>query len=243
MKETFTKAGRHIDQISADKVLLTKEQDKINEYRKSLDMNNLENRQAEFIYDFMINTGLREGELVTFRLKDCPLYQGTEVILVHRGKGNRDRTIHISPRLCKKLQDYIEEVRPKTKPRWVKKEDIKSYVFYDFDRKSFVRICKVKKKVKNKKTGEIKEIIKQQIRAKYSLYKMIREIGTEAGLTKRLHPHMLRHTYATNAIRENKISTRMLMAEMGHANIEMTERYINAASIEMPGLGEALDNG
>jgi integrase/recombinase XerD len=219
----ITKAGRHVDQIGWDKVLTQQEQQQVRDYLDSMDETDPQNRQIKLIYELMIKTGLRMGELAMLRLRDCPAYLGVEAISVWRGKGNKDRTIPISSRLRKELQLYIDDIRPKTMPRWARK-DIGRPVFYNFKGRPYLHV--------SEKTREI--------RGSTTLYRMIKTIGQDTGLAKQMHPHMLRHTFAVNALR-NGVDIYMLMALMGHTSILMTARYLHLAGVQMKGLGEVLD--
>jgi site-specific recombinase XerD len=227
----ITKAGRHVDQIGWDKVLTQKEQQQVRKYLDSLDETDPQNWQMKMIYELMIKTGLRVGELAALRLKDCPAYLGVNAIFVFRGKGNKDRTIPISKQLCEELRAYIDEVRPKTLQRWARKGS-GTPVFCTFKKTLFVQVCKIK----DKKTDEI---IEQHIRASSTLYRMITCIGQQAGITKTLHPHMLRHTFAVNALMKG-VNIYTLMTLMGHTSITTTTCYLHLAAMQMDELGEVL---
>jgi integrase/recombinase XerD len=186
---------------------------------------------VKFIYEFLLKTGLREGELAMLRLRDCPDYLGGDVIEVYRGKGNKDRTLPISKRMRDEINSYVREVRPKTKPRWVG-SDVNGKVLYNFTKKSFVQISSSKDE-----KGEPK----QQIRASSTLYRLIKNIGAKAGITKRVYPHMLRHTFAVNTLRKG-VNIYVLMHLLGHSDIRMTQRYLHLAEMMNAGLAEVLDN-
>ena len=54
--------------------------------------------------------------------------------------------------------------------------------------------------------------------------KDLRYAAQLAGVTKRVHPHLFRHSFATRAL-EAGIPTRMVQEMLGHADIETTEVY------------------
>lgn len=55
-------------------------------------------------------------------------------------------------------------------------------------------------------------------------YDMVRKAGSRAGLIKPLHPHALRHSFATHLLRSGA-NLRVLQALLGHATLQATSRY------------------
>ncbi len=55
-------------------------------------------------------------------------------------------------------------------------------------------------------------------------YDIVRKAGARAGLLKPLHPHALRHSYATHLLRSGA-NLRVLQALLGHATLQATSRY------------------
>jgi len=58
---------------------------------------------------------------------------------------------------------------------------------------------------------------------------MIRELGWKVGI--RLHPHLLRHTFAISFLR-NGANTFECQYALGHSSLEMTRRYCQALSFD-----------
>lgn len=55
-------------------------------------------------------------------------------------------------------------------------------------------------------------------------YNIVRKAGARTGLIKPLHPHALRHSYATHLLRSGA-NLRVLQALLGHATLQATSRY------------------
>ncbi len=73
-----------------------------------------------------------------------------------------------------------------------------------------------------------------------ALRKLFKRIGIQAGLVKALHPHMLRHTFAVNALRRGA-DIYLLQQIMGHSDLKITAGYLHLISEHLLGLGEQLD--
>jgi integrase len=61
----------------------------------------------------------------------------------------------------------------------------------------------------------------------------LREVSTAAGITGRIVPHQLRHTYATEMLRAG-VDLPALMKLLGHASPEMTMVYLDIALTDLP---------
>lgn len=63
------------------------------------------------------------------------------------------------------------------------------------------------------------------------LQKLIRRVAVRAGITQKVCPHVLRHTFAVNCLR-NGLSTRYIQEIMGHDHLSTTEIYLNVSPEE-----------
>lgn len=234
--------SRRKDQIGWSKVLTAKEQQLFWTYLhgespskitgEPIDLESVATIRFQLISDLLFRTGLRETELAQLRVCDTPLVLGTNVIEVYRGKNNKDRTIQISQRLADSLGEYVKQFRPKTMPRHIRRSDITRPVFYSQGRRPYLQ----KVRVVSKGTGEITT----RLRTSVSLYRKFRITGRHAGIAKRVFPHMLRHTFAVNALL-NGVDIYLLQQLMGHSDITITARYLHIVNAQLAGLGEKLD--
>lgn len=233
---------RRKDQIGWSKVLTPGEQKNFWAYlrgemrsavnKQFSDIESLGVRKLILICDLFFCTGLRETELAQLRVQDTPLVLGQDVIEIYRGKGNKDRTIQVSRRLAAEIAEYIKKYRPETMPRYIKRSDITKPLFYNRQGRSYVQ----RYETINKKT----KVVKTRLRASTALYRAIRGTGEHAGVIKHIYPHMLRHTFAVNALLKG-VDIYLLQELLGHSDITMTVRYLHLVNAQLKGLGEKLD--
>ncbi|MCB0362325.1 MAG: tyrosine-type recombinase/integrase, partial [Bdellovibrionales bacterium] len=57
-------------------------------------------------------------------------------------------------------------------------------------------------------------------------YEWVREAGKQAGLLKNLHPHSLRHSYATHLL-SGGMDIRILQELLGHQSLSATQKYLH----------------
>lgn len=60
------------------------------------------------------------------------------------------------------------------------------------------------------------------------LVSALREASGLVGVTQRVNPHALRHSYATGLLREG-VDVRVIQEQMGHTNLTTTEIYLHTA--------------
>jgi integrase/recombinase XerD len=61
---------------------------------------------------------------------------------------------------------------------------------------------------------------------------MVKRLGLKAGIEKDLHPHLLRHTMATDLLRATK-NLRLVQKALGHSNITTTTIYAHIVDGEL----------
>ncbi|MBI2950965.1 tyrosine-type recombinase/integrase, partial [bacterium] len=79
-------------------------------------------------------------------------------------------------------------------------------------------------------------------RPEKTLFWQVRRAGKLAGLSVRVHPHLLRHTFGT-ALAANGVDLDTIRRLMGHTDIHMTMRYLHAAPDRLKGAVETLAFG
>ena len=149
------------------------------------------------ILELLYYSGIRAAELVTLKYQDVDTKRRHIRVM---GKGRKERYVPFTPECQKVLVEYIEKLRPillmKFKP--TEKHPTPPVEFF-LNSKGY------------KLTTRGLEYILEEIEEK---------TGTFVGL----HPHLLRHSFATHLL-ENGADLRVIQELMGHASINATQVY------------------
>ncbi len=171
-------------------------------------------RRERLMLWMLINTGNRASELVNLRVQDMPRALGGDYIEVHMGKGGKSRNIPVSSNFAEEIATYINETRPATIPKRMRKDSREGRLFFSGRRKKYTR--------------------------KY-LYDLVTRTARAAGIEKRITPHKFRHRFCTRALNLDGTNIYKVMGWMGHSSIMVTEKYMHLAGMLSGGAGEALD--
>lgn len=215
-------ARMDIQTLSAEKVELAKLGDRsvnflegsdverlLNAPLKNNSVSSLTHLRDKAILELLFCTGLRVSELVSLRRDDVNVKRDDFTV---RGKGSKMRVVFLSERAKYALMNYAKARR-----------DVNPYLFVSHDRgreqrevqSEQLRVVQSAKEAKNsQKTGLTARTV-QRIVDKYV---------KEAGITRKLSPHALRHSFATDLLR-NGADLRSVQALLGHSSITTTQVY------------------
>lgn len=74
-----------------------------------------------------------------------------------------------------------------------------------------------------------------------NIQKIVQKAAAKANINKDVHPHTLRHSYATHLL-ENGTDIRKIQVLLGHASISTTEIYAHVSSTELKKISSPFDS-
>ncbi|MFA6130781.1 MAG: site-specific tyrosine recombinase/integron integrase [Patescibacteria group bacterium] len=119
-----------------------------------------------------------------------------------KGKGSKHRVVFLSPEARNAIRDYLST-----------RKDSSPFIFVGHDPAKRSR-------------GAVESLTPR------SIQRIIDRYAKESGITKRITPHVLRHTFATDLLR-NGADLRSVQALLGHESITTTQVYTHITDKEL----------
>jgi site-specific recombinase XerD len=154
------------------------------------------------ILETLFSTGLRVSELVSLP-RDIDLTRDEFSV---RGKGEKVRVVFLSKRAKAALQAYLD-----------KRSDV--------DDALFIHIGRAGAKALSRESRSLRLTAR-------SVERLIRKYAIKAGISKKVTPHVIRHSFATDLL-ENGADLRSVQALLGHANIATTQIYTHVTDAKL----------
>ncbi len=153
------------------------------------------------ILELLFSAGLRVSELTNL---DCQHINLEKEEFSVRGKGEKLRIVFISSSAKGALERYLN-----------KRSDTDPALFVALSNKNFPHPSTSARDNKRLTPRSIERIVKYY--------------ATKAGIVKDVHPHTLRHTFATDLL-ANGADIRSVQAMLGHASITTTQIYTHVTN-------------
>jgi site-specific recombinase XerD len=163
------------------------------------------------ILEFLYSTGLRISELVSLNRDQINLERGEFQV---RGKGQKMRIVFLSERAKEWITDYLEA-----------RDDGYDPLFLNHRR------------ARKKKEGAIEMKGEHRRLTAYTIQEMVRKTAFEAGIVKKVTPHVLRHSFATELLL-NGADIRSVQEMLGHASITTTQIYTHLTNKKLKEIHE-----
>lgn len=180
-----------------------------------VEKNSFNRLRNETLLRLLLDTGLRAEEVRTIKMSQ--LSEKLDWVRQVRTKGRNFRDVYITSEMTDPLRHYLQE-RKRELERFFPKLSaaidaslplfISTYAASSSDLKSFELSPK-------------------------SVWRAIRNFSVDT----RLHPHLLRHTYATNLLNDSR-DIRLVAQALGHSDVRITMRYTERGNEEV---AEALE--
>ena len=167
------------------------------------------------LVEFLYATGARVSEAVGLKFEDIDL---TESVVRLSGKGQKQRLVPIGKCAVRALRDYLDKARPILAERAGKSQaTAESRVKSPLNSLS-------KSASKSANSHMIFLNKRGKALSRQSAWEAIAHAGKMAKIGKELHPHTLRHSFATHLI-SGGADVRTVQELLGHASVTTTQIY------------------
>jgi len=183
--------------------------DELSRFLDAPDTSTLRGLRDRAMFELLFSTGLRVSEL-------CSLPRDINLKLDEfsiRGKGEKIRVVFLSDDAKKWVKTYLEKRK-------------------DMDDALFIQVLGSKKdgsvkspKMSQKKDGTLRLTSR-------SVERIVKFYAIKAGISKKVTPHVIRHSFATDLLR-NGADLRSVQMLLGHANIGTTQIYTHVTDSEL----------
>lgn len=207
-------AKRDIKTLPSEKIELGKTHDREVEFLEPLEIEkllsvvkgtDLSSIRDRAILSLLFSTGLRVSELTGLDRDSINLESGEFPV---RGKGGKIRLVFISDSSKQIIVEYLKRRK-------------------DIDPALFVRIRDRRSKAEN--DGEKDAGLRLTPR---SVQRIVRKYAIRAGIVKKVTPHTLRHSFATDLL-FNGADIRSVQTMLGHSSITTTQIYTHITNKQL----------
>jgi site-specific recombinase XerD len=148
------------------------------------------------LLELMYASGLRVSEAHGLGVEDVDLDHRAVRV---RGKGNKERIVVMGEPARVAIEAYLHDGRPALLKRRAKKVGVETAMFVNrFGTRLTQRAIQI----------------------------LVRKYALKAGLDERVHPHLLRHSFATHLL-DNGAELRVVQELLGHTNPNTTQIYLH----------------
>jgi len=201
-------AKRDIKTISAEKIELPKtslpevnflEPDEVIDLFNSINTEPLTGKRDRAVLECLYSTGLRVSELVRLSRPKLNL-ERAEITVI--GKGKKERIVFLDENAVNWLKTYFDA-----------REDDDDAVF-----------------IRHRKLPGEDILSDKPLRlSTRTIQRIVAKRATQAGITKTVSPHTLRHSFATDLLM-NGADIRSVQDMLGHSSISTTQRYTHVTN-------------
>ncbi len=201
-----------IEIMSPDQIILGKSDDRVpkvlnmDQLTRLFEMQDLNRRSGlrdRAILETFFSTGLRVSELVGLNRDSINLSSGEFTVI---GKGRKARVVYLSPDAIAWLKRYIATRSDSYKPLFLRYSG---------------------------KKMEIDDMEGQSLRlTPRSVQRLVKKYVKRGGISTDATPHTLRHTFATDLLREGA-DLRSVQELLGHSNVSTTQIYTHVTNTQL----------
>lgn len=226
---TFLKylAKNDIKSLTAEKIELAKQSQRQIEYLEGSDLEKfleaplvadekeIIKKRDKAILEIAFSTGLRVSELCGLRQDQVNLQKDEFTV---RGKGDKLRIVFLSNQAKHWVKQYLDA-----------RKDSSPYLFVSHDKASKSREHEnIKTPLRFASAGQALKQEGAEHLTPRSVQRLIKRYSKMAGITKRITPHTLRHSFATDLLTSGA-DIRSVQILLGHSSITTTQVYTHIA--------------
>lgn len=167
------------------------------------------------ILELLFSTGLRVSELTSLKIDGVNIARREFSV---RGKGDKFRVVFLSDRSAETLEKYLKLREDNSKALFIRHKEKES-------------VEKQMESMGTKQTGLTPR----------SIQRLIQRYAMLAGIVKKISPHTLRHSYATDLL-TNGADIRAVQEMLGHASISTTQIYTHLTNKRLRDIHEKFHN-
>ncbi|PIP27399.1 MAG: hypothetical protein COX30_02100 [Candidatus Moranbacteria bacterium CG23_combo_of_CG06-09_8_20_14_all_39_10] len=219
-------AKRDIQSLQAEKVEIGKSSSKEIEFLEAEEVemilevasgSSFKALRDRAILELLFSAGLRVSELTNINRDKLDLKNREFSV---RGKGDKIRVVFVSDGAAKALQKYLD-----------KRTDIDPALFVR-DEKALKKFKKVETPRRGVSTGGLRITPR-------SIQRIVKYYAAKAGIIKDVHPHTLRHSFATDLLM-NGADIRSVQEMLGHSSITTTQVYTHVTNKQLKEVHQAF---
>jgi len=215
-------AKQDIETLAPEKIELAKMPDRQVDFLEASDLDKFLEAPAKIdqpeiiqcrdraILELLFSTGLRVSELCALDIEDVNLDRDEFTV---RGKGGKTRVVFVSNQARYWLKEYLK-----------KRRDVYPAMFVRHDRAQ---------------NGDAKKDSDKVRLTPRSIQRMVERCAKCAGITKKVTPHTLRHSFATDLLM-NGADIRSVQSMLGHSSITTTQIYTHITNKQLRDVHKAF---
>lgn len=197
---------------SGNRKIVFLESDEVRRLLEAPDKSKLSGKRDAAILDMLFSTGLRVSELVGLNIDQVNLKEKEFSVT---GKGNHTRVVFLTDSAADAVREYLNE-----------RDD--SY------KALFIRYSGPKPK-----SALDPSAYRLSVR---SVERLVNKYRKQAGITFRIGPHILRHSFATDLL-QNGADIRSVQEMLGHKNISTTQVYTHVTNPQLKATHKKFHSG
>lgn len=213
-------SNQEIASLPPEKITLAKVEDREitfltpEEIERILDQpltSSLQGKRDKALLEMLFSTGLRISELTNLNREDLQLETGEFSV---RGKRGKIRVVFLSEDAIKYLKSYLNQRTDEDEAVFVRTQDNQA----------------------TKYTTEEEDSLRLTPR---SIQRIVQKYAKEAGLAKKVTPHVFRHSFATDLL-QNGADLRSVQELLGHSSVTTTQIYTHVTNPQLQEVHKAF---